>query len=114
MDLDTGRRNFRDGEHPAKQDEDSSDTRLLRLVQIFWRIREGTIDDIVEVRAKPPPNYKTVQTLLRIMERKGQVDHKQHGRAFLVPTTRWACHVHRLSIRHLAAKFFPARGWRLR
>ena len=56
----------------------------LRLLQTLWRIGEGTIDDIVKASGgKPPPNYKTVQTLLRIMERKEQVDHKQQGRAFL-------------------------------
>src|SRR5216684_2481915 len=43
------------------------------LLQILWRIGEGTIDDIVEASGQNPhPNYKTVQTLLRIMERKGQ------------------------------------------
>jgi predicted transcriptional regulator len=56
----------------------------LRLLQVLWRIREGTIDDILKASGEDlPPNYKTVQTLLRIMERKGQVDHKQQGRAFL-------------------------------
>jgi len=53
----------------------------LRLLRILWRIGEGSIDDILEAADESPaPNYKTVQTLLRIMERKGQVDHSQKGR----------------------------------
>ena len=79
----------------------------LRLLQILWRIGEGTIDDIVRASGEnPPPNYKTVQTLLRIMERKGQVDHKQQGRAFLFRPRVWREDVHRLSVRHVVTKYF--------
>lgn len=79
----------------------------LRLLQILWRIGEGTIDDIVEASGEnPPPNYKTVQTLLRIMERKGQVDHSRQGRAFVFRPLVGRGDVHRLSIRHLVTKYF--------
>jgi len=79
----------------------------LRLLQILWRIGEGTVGDIVKASGgDSPPNYKTVQTLLRIMERKGLVDHEQQGRAFLFRTLVGRGDVHRLSIRHLVAKYF--------
>jgi len=79
----------------------------LRLLQILWVMGEGTIDDIVKASGEDPaPNYKTVQTLLRIMERKGLVDHKQQGRAFLFRPLVGRGHVHRLSIRNLLAKYF--------
>jgi predicted transcriptional regulator len=79
----------------------------LRLLQILWRIREGTIDDIVMAsEEEPPPNYKTVQAWLRIMERKRQVDHKQDGRAFVFRPLISRGEVHRLSIRHLLARYF--------
>jgi predicted transcriptional regulator len=79
----------------------------LRLLQILWRIGEGTIDDIVKASEEdPPPNYKTVQTWLRIMEGKGQVDHKQQGRAFVFWPTIARGDVHRSSLRHLLTKYF--------
>jgi predicted transcriptional regulator len=79
----------------------------LRLLQILWRISGGTIDDIVKASGEnPPPNYKTVQTLLRIMERKGQVDHSQQGRAFVFRPLVGRVDVHRLSIRQLVTKYF--------
>ena len=79
----------------------------LRLLQVLWRIGEGTIDDILTASDEdPPPNYKTVQTLLRIMERKGQVDHKQKSRAFVFRPLVRRGDVHRLSIRNLVAKYF--------
>ena len=79
----------------------------LRLLQILWRIGEGTIDDIVRASEQdPPPNYKTVQTWLRIMETKGQVDHKQEGRAFVFWPTVARRDVYRSSIRHLLNRYF--------
>ncbi len=79
----------------------------LRLLDILWRIGGGTIEDIVKSsRENPPPNYKTVQTLLRIMERKGQVDHSQDGRAFVFRPLIGRGDLRRLSIRELATKYF--------
>ena len=79
----------------------------LRLLQILWRIREGAIEDIVLASGEdPPPNYKTVQAWLRIMERKGQVDHRQEGRAFVFRPLISRGDLHRLSIRHLMARYF--------
>lgn len=54
------------------------------LLEILWRLGEGTIDDLLaQSGEKPPPNYKTVQTILRIMERKKLVAHRVRGRAFV-------------------------------
>lgn len=79
----------------------------LRLLQVLWRIREGTIEDIVLASGEdPPPNYKTVQAWLRIMERKGEVDHRQEGRAFVFRPLISRSDVHSLSIRHLLARYF--------
>lgn len=79
----------------------------LRLLQVLWRIGEGSIEDIVNAAGESPaPNYKTVQTLLRIMERKGQVDHSQKGRAFVFRPLIGQNDVHRLSIRDVMKKYF--------
>jgi predicted transcriptional regulator len=56
----------------------------LRLLQILWNNGEGTVEDVVN--AHPPrnrPNYKTTQTLLRIMEAKDFIAHKNRGRVFV-------------------------------
>ena len=45
---------------------------------------EGSVENIVErLPSNPPANYKTVQSLLRIMEGKGFVKHAAKGRAFV-------------------------------
>jgi predicted transcriptional regulator len=79
----------------------------LRLLHILWRIGGGTIEDIVKSsRDNPAPNYKTVQTLLRIMERKGQVEHSQDGRAFVFRPLIAPDDLRRISIREVVGKYF--------
>jgi len=79
----------------------------LRLLRILWRIGEGSIENILNAADESPaPNYKTVQTLLRIMERKGQVEHSQKGRAFVFRPLIRQNDVHRLSIRDMMSKYF--------
>jgi predicted transcriptional regulator len=79
----------------------------LRLLRILWRLGEGSIEDILTAADESPaPNYKTVQTLLRIMERKEQVDHFQKGRAFIFRPLVGQNDVHRLSIRDMMKKYF--------
>ena len=79
----------------------------LRLLRVLWRIREGAIEDIVQASGEdPPPNYKTVQAWLRIMERKGQVDHRQEGRAFVFRPLINRGDLHKLSIRNLLTRYF--------
>ena len=79
----------------------------LRLLQILWRIGEGSVEDILKsADESPAPNYKTVQTLLRIMEHKGQVDHFQKGRAFVFRPLIGRTDVHHLSIREVTKKYF--------
>jgi BlaI family penicillinase repressor len=79
----------------------------LRLLNILWRLKEGTIEDLLLASAeKPPLNYKTVQTILRIMESKKLVTHRLSGRAFLFQPLVKRSQVNRLSIRSLLDRYF--------
>lgn len=56
----------------------------LPILDVLWEIGEGTVQDVVDrLPLKPRANYKTVQSLLRIMENKGFVEHMTRGRAFV-------------------------------
>ena len=60
-----------------------TDAELL-ILDTLWELGEGTVEDVVNRSAsKPRANYKTVQSLLRIMENKGFAQHKMRGRAFV-------------------------------
>ena len=56
----------------------------MRLLQILWDREEATVEEVVSAHAeKERPNYKTTQTLLRIMEQKGFIAHENRGRVFI-------------------------------
>ena len=56
----------------------------LRLLQILWEIGEATVEDVVNAHPlRERPNYKTTQTLLRIMEQKNFIAHETRGRVFV-------------------------------
>jgi predicted transcriptional regulator len=77
------------------------------LLEILWRLGEGTIDDILRGSGEiPPPNYKTVQTLLRIMEGKRLVTHRLQGRAFVYKAKVRRDQVNRLSISAMLQSHF--------
>jgi predicted transcriptional regulator len=56
----------------------------FRLLQVLWESGESTVEDVVNAHPlRKRPNYKTTQTLLRIMEQKGFITHESRGRVFV-------------------------------
>ena len=56
----------------------------MRLLQVLWDLEEGTVEDVVSAHnQRERPNYKTTQTLLRIMENKRFIRHEVRGRVFV-------------------------------
>jgi BlaI family transcriptional regulator, penicillinase repressor len=56
----------------------------LRIMHALWDLKRCTVEEVTRHPAfANPPNYKTTQTLLRIMEQKGLVRHVAQGRVFL-------------------------------
>jgi BlaI family transcriptional regulator, penicillinase repressor len=79
----------------------------FRLLEIIWRLKEATIDDLLLAsNENPPPNYKTVQTLLRLMEDKKLISHRVRGRAFVFQPRVKREQVHRLSINSFLDRYF--------
>lgn len=79
----------------------------FRLLEILWRLGEGTIEEFVRASEKDNPlNYKTVQTVLRIMENKKFVSHSLRGRAFAYRPRVKQHEVSRSSLRSLLERYF--------
>ena len=56
---------------------------------VLWERTSATVADIVSaLEPQGPVNYSTVQTLLRILEKKGYVAHHKSGRAFHIQSRR--------------------------
>ncbi len=79
----------------------------LRLMRVLWRKGPSTVAAIVDaVAGANPPAYNTVQTMMRILERKGFVTHRKDGRAFVFHALVDESRAQKSAIRHLLDRFF--------
>lgn len=51
-----------------------------QIMQILWEMEEAFVNDLVEKMPEPKPAYNTVSTIVRILEKKGFVNHKAFGK----------------------------------
>ncbi len=52
-----------------------------QVMQILWEAEKGFVKDLLEKMEEPKPAYNTVSTIIRILERKGFVQHKAYGKS---------------------------------
>jgi len=79
----------------------------LRLMRVLWRQGPSTVAAIVDaVAGANPPAYNTVQTMMRILERKGFVSHRKDGRAFVFHALVDESHAQKNAIHHMLDRFF--------
>ena len=59
--------------------------RELEILKVLWTAGPSSVKDVHRelVRLEPALAYNTVQTMLRLMEGKGLVDHAEDGRTFV-------------------------------
>ncbi len=54
-----------------------------QVMQILWDLEETIVRDLVDQFPDPKPAYNTVSTVLRVLEKKGFVDHKAYGTTYV-------------------------------
>ena len=54
-----------------------------QVMQILWDANESIVRDMVDQFPDPKPAYNTVSTVLRVLEKKGFVDHKAYGTTYV-------------------------------
>lgn len=52
-----------------------------QIMQILWEEKEGFVKDLLQHFPEPRPAYNTVSTIIRILEKKGFVDHRSFGKS---------------------------------
>ena len=79
----------------------------LRLMRVLWRQGPSTVAAVVDaVAGANPPAYNTVQTMMRILERKGFVSHRKDGRAFVFRALVDESCAQKSAVRHMLDRFF--------
>jgi BlaI family transcriptional regulator, penicillinase repressor len=52
------------------------------VMQILWELRKAFVKDIIDKINGPKPPYNTISTVIRVLERKGFVSHRQYGNTY--------------------------------
>jgi predicted transcriptional regulator len=54
-----------------------------QIMHVLWALKKAYVKDIIERLPSPKPAYNTVSTIVRILEKKGFVDHEAFGKTHL-------------------------------
>ncbi len=54
-----------------------------QVMQIAWKIGKGYINDFLDHFPEPKPAYNTVSTIVRILEKKGFIDHEPGSKSYI-------------------------------
>jgi predicted transcriptional regulator len=52
------------------------------IMQHIWQLGPCTVSNIIAQMEEPGPPHSSVSSIVRILERKGFVDHKSYGRTY--------------------------------
>lgn len=52
-----------------------------QLMQVLWKLESAFVKDVISELPSPKPAYNTVSTIIRILEKKGFVAYKSHGKS---------------------------------
>ena len=50
-----------------------------QVMQVLWELQKAYVRDILDKFSTPKPAYNTVSTVIRVLEKKGFVNHKSYG-----------------------------------
>ena len=79
----------------------------LRIMEILWTQGAGTVQQVLDwMPPKATLAYNSVLTTIRILERKGYVEHVKDGRAHVYKAILERKDASRSEIRHLISRFF--------
>jgi BlaI family transcriptional regulator, penicillinase repressor len=79
----------------------------LRIMSVLWLKGSGTVQSVLDSLPQTPPlAYNSVLTTIRILERKGYVEHAKDGRAHVYAPLVGRQEATRSEIRHLVSRFF--------
>ena len=52
------------------------------IMKYVWQLGRCTVSNIIEEMGSPKPPHSSISSIVRILERKGFVDHKAYGRTY--------------------------------
>jgi BlaI family penicillinase repressor len=85
--------------------EKSLSRRERQIIDILYELKEATALQVLE-RLPEPPSYSAVRALLRVLEQKGHVVHREDGPRYVFTPILARDKARRSALRHLMKTFF--------
>ena len=79
--------------------------RERQIMDIIYELKEATAAQVLE-RLPNPPSYSAVRALLRVLEEKGHLSHKQDGPRYIFLPTLPRDEARENALKHLVNTFF--------
>ncbi|MFB0564966.1 MAG: BlaI/MecI/CopY family transcriptional regulator [Candidatus Aminicenantaceae bacterium] len=79
--------------------------RERQIMDIVYELNQATVAQVLE-KIPNPPSYSTVRALLRVLEEKGHLTHKQEGPRYIYSPTIPREEARRNALRHVMKIFF--------
>jgi predicted transcriptional regulator len=79
--------------------------RERQIMDVIYELKEATATQVLE-RLPSPPSYSAVRALLRVLEQKGHLTHRQDGPRYVFAPTLPRERARRSALRHLLKTFF--------
>lgn len=79
----------------------------LRIMNVLWAMGSGTVQQVLDsITERPGLAYNSVLTTIRVLERKGYLEHLKDGRAHVYTPLIGQKEATKSEIRHLVSRFF--------
>jgi len=79
--------------------------RERQIMDVIYTLQEATVNQVLE-RLPAPPSYSAVRALLRVLEQKGHLVHRQDGPRYIYAPTLPRERARRSALKHLLQTFF--------
>lgn len=91
---------------PPRQSEILTEAEL-RVMRVLWERGSGTVQQVLDaISQRPALAYNSILTTIRILEKKGYIEHSKDGRAHVYAPLVRKEDASRSEIRHLVSRFF--------
>jgi len=79
--------------------------RERQIMDIVYELKKVSVAEVLE-RLPDPPSYSAVRALLRVLEEKGHLKHKQEGPRYIYSPTLSKDEAKRNALKHIMKTFF--------
>lgn len=79
--------------------------RERQIMDVIYSLGEASVGD-VHAKLKEAPSYSAVRTMIRLLERKGLLNHSQEGTKYVYRPTQSKVAASRKALSHLIKTFF--------